>query len=97
MGRVGGRSRCSKARNQFVRRRTQAVLQNADRLIQGPPPYRVYGRGTPQVRVGQDSETSFAGKILGRAIQACVMGWRRKMDLKHEADPEHCDELRSSR
>src|SRR5437879_12035424 len=75
MGRAGGRSRCSTTGNQLVCRRTQAVLQNADRLIQGPPPYRVHDRGTPQVRVGQDSETSFAGKVLGRAIQASVMRW----------------------
>src|ERR1700723_3181357 len=73
MGRAGGRSRCSTTGNQLVRRRTQAVLQNEDRLLQGPSAYRVHDRGTPQVWVRQDSETSFAGEILGRAIQACVM------------------------
>jgi hypothetical protein len=75
-------------------RRTQAVLQNQDRLIQGPPPYRVHDRGIPQVRVGQDSETSFTGEILGRAIQASVMRWGPQENSKTGADPEHCDELR---
>src|SRR6266851_1729613 len=94
MGRAGGRSRCSTTGNQLVCRRTQAVLQNADRLIQGPPPYRVRDGGTPQVRVGQDSEASFTGEILGRAIQASVMRWVLNRIRKTEADPEHCDELR---
>src|SRR5216683_953764 len=75
MGRAGRRSRCSTTGNQLVCRRTQAVLQNADRLLQGPPPYRVHDRGTFQVRVGQDFETNFTGEVLGRAIQASVMRW----------------------
>src|SRR5437660_10670082 len=94
MGRAGGRSRCSTTGNQLVCRRTQAVLQNADRLIQGSPPYRVHDRGTPQVRVGQDSEASFAGEVLGRGIQASVMRPEPQENWKSEADPEHCDELR---
>src|ERR1700728_232950 len=73
MGRAGGRSRCSTTGNQLVRRSTQAVLQNADCLIQGTPPYRVHDRGTRQVWVRQDCETSFTGEILGWTIQACVM------------------------
>src|SRR6266702_819555 len=72
MGRAGGRCRCSTSGSQLVCRRTPAVLQNEDGLIQGPPPYRVHDRGTPQVRVGQDSETSHTGEILGRAIKASV-------------------------
>src|ERR1700726_4949126 len=83
MGRAGGRSRCSTIGNQLVCRGTQTVLQNADRLIQGPPPYRVHDRGTPQVRVGQDSETSFTREVLGRATQACVM--RRPAEEGFEA------------
>src|ERR1700733_7575491 len=75
MGRAGGRSRCSTTGNQLVCRRTQAVLQNADRVIQGPPPYRVHDRGTPQGRVGQDSEASVTGEILGRRIKESVMRW----------------------
>src|SRR5271170_928143 len=73
MRRVGGRSRCSTTGNQVVCRRTPAVLQDADRLIQGSPPYRVHDRGATQVRVGQDSEASFTGETLGRPIQASVM------------------------
>jgi hypothetical protein len=54
-------------------------LQDEDRLIQGPPPYRVHGRGTPQIRVGKDSEATV--EVLNQATQACVMAGRHTKQI----------------
>src|SRR3954451_16716222 len=94
MGRAGGRSRRSTTGNQLVCRRTQAVLQSEDRLIQGSPSYRLHDRGTPQVRIGQDSEKSFAGEVLVWAIQTCVTPWKPEGHFENMKRIHKClDEL----